>query len=261
MKKILLLITVLILFYSISFTQQIGPGAPTIPTDLDVDGRISSGTLIVTSANDTDPIDVSGVNVLLANSTGGDVNIVGFSGGVDGQIINIVRIAWASNTVTVSNGASAGQDIFLNKLANETLGVGVPGGWTLVCNGTSWYEANHEFITPITSTAVPKLLTAPEMRGGTIVVTAATEVELPDMCDSASGVSVTVVASAGHVVEIAVVAAEDTINYQGLALGADDELDSGGTAFESVTLKCLATNNWYAIATLGAWVDGGPADD
>lgn len=113
----------------------------------------------------------------------------------------------------------------------------------------------------VTTLAGSRLLTAAELSGGSIIATGAHEAELPAAsCDSATGAKFTITASAGNKIEIAVEGAEDTINIEGAALGADDELDSAGGAFDSVTIECLATNNWYVTAEQGVWVDGGVAD-
>jgi hypothetical protein len=98
-----------------------------------------------------------------------------------------------------------------------------------------------------------------------ILQTVAGEVELPDVCDSATMQWLLVfVRDASETVEIAVAGGEDTIVYPGETLGADDELDSPGGATDEgtwVSLICMETNKWYVLGNRGTWTDGGPADD
>lgn len=106
-------------------------------------GRLVSGTLTTAVAGPTDNLDVSGVNTVFIDCSGGDVIIGGFVGGVDGQTLSIVRLCAAANNATLEhNEAHAFQKIFLHVGLDETL-TGEYGGWTLVCNGTSWFDASH----------------------------------------------------------------------------------------------------------------------
>ena len=83
-----------------------------------------------------------------------------------------------------------------------------------------------------------------------------------DGCDGVPdyGNWVTLTAEDAAALSLTVSGPEDTINYSGLALDADDELDSAGNIGDSVTVECLTANNWYATRTLGPWADGGVAD-
>ena len=99
----------------------------------------------------------------------------------------------------------------------------------------------------------------------TLATAGATDFDIPDACDVASGDWVTVVVQdASTVIEIGVLGAEDTMNVGGLGLDADDELDSPTSATtnegSSITLTCLEANMWYSTAIVGTWADGGAAD-
>lgn len=95
------------------------------------------------------------------------------------------------------------------------------------------------------------------------LATAAADYDLPD-CEAANvgDWHLVIVQDAAETVSITVAndAANDTIVYKGLALGAGDELDSPGAAQDSVRLICMADDTYYAIDNSGAWTDGGPDD-
>jgi hypothetical protein len=102
--------------------------------------------------------------------------------------------------------------------------------------------------------------------GGTLAINTATiatvagDYDLPDdACDSATGNWVVLYVRDAEAVSLTVNDSSDTINYYGLSLGANDELDSPGpgTALASVAVVCFETNNWYATSSMGAWTDGG----
>ncbi|GAH18479.1 unnamed protein product, partial [marine sediment metagenome] len=59
------------------------------------------------------------------------------------QRLFIARLCAAANDITLMhNDGSSVQRIFLHKGLDETL-TGVYGGWTLVCNGTNWFDLSH----------------------------------------------------------------------------------------------------------------------
>ena len=104
-------------------------------------------------------------------------------------------------------------------------------------------------------------LTASQARGNAMIMTGAGDVDLPDTCDSATGANVLVfVRDASETVSLTVQDTSDTIIYPGLSLGANDELDSPGTAGDWVSVVCMETNKWYVVGNRGAWTDGGVAD-
>jgi len=53
---------------------------------------LSSGTLTHSAVGPTDNLDVSGVNTVFMDCSGGNVTIGGFVGGVNGQVLHIVRL-------------------------------------------------------------------------------------------------------------------------------------------------------------------------
>ena len=97
-------------------------------------------------------------------------------------------------------------------------------------------------------------------------VSAACEVTLPDVCDSATGTWVMLIIKDDS--EKLEVALTDTSNdvftlMDGTALTAGDELDSDSSADSGgdfVYVMCTATNIWRLLAENGAWSDGGVAD-
>jgi len=115
-------------------------GDMTVGQSLSVSGAISSATLAITTANDGDSIDVSGVNTLFVDGTGGDITISGFVNGVNGQYLAVVRIN-TTNDMLVEHDNSAQQDIMLHVGANVT--ITDFGGFYLVCNGTDWFDVSH----------------------------------------------------------------------------------------------------------------------
>jgi len=109
--------------------------------DVLVKARISSGTATITASSDT--TSVSGINTLFITCAGGNVVIGGFTGGIDGQILHVIRKCATGNDVTLEHveGVSD-QDIYLHVGADETLN-GEYGGWILVCDGSDWYDCSH----------------------------------------------------------------------------------------------------------------------
>lgn len=115
----------------------------------------------------------------------------------------------------------------------------------------------------VTTTGAERVLTAAELGGGIVLVTAAVEVQLPDVCDSATGAYVTIVqADASEVIQIAVTDTSDDMYLDGVALGANQEIDSAGAAQEDdyITLYCREANEWHQLDKTGTFVDGGAAD-
>lgn len=112
-----------------------------------------------------------------------------------------------------------------------------------------------------TITSLPHTVTTAEANGGFLLVTAAGDVDLPDVCDSATGANILVyVRDAAETVSVAVGDTSDDIVFQGTAIGANSELDSPGNAGDFVALVCAATNIWYVIGSSGTWTDGGTVD-
>lgn len=118
-------------------------GTLMIDEDVIVTKKIASGTLTHALVGPTDNLDVSDVNTVFVDCSANAVTIGGFTGGVNGQTLDIVKTCDAANDVTLEhNEAHAFQKIFLHVGLDETLRSEY-GGWSLKCNGTSWYDISH----------------------------------------------------------------------------------------------------------------------
>jgi hypothetical protein len=96
-------------------------------------------TVTISATGPTDSIDVSDCKILYVDSSSNNVTISGFANGVADQILQVVRIS-SSNSVILQHNNSASQDLMLWGAANKTLST--IGGWTLVCDGTDWWEVS-----------------------------------------------------------------------------------------------------------------------
>lgn len=104
---------------------------------------LATGTLTHSALGPTDDLDVSSVNTVFIDCSLNDVTIGAFLGGVNGQVLQIVKLCAAVNNVTLEhNEGTLNQNIFLHAGLDETL-TGEYGGWTLVCNGSDWYDISH----------------------------------------------------------------------------------------------------------------------
>ena len=120
----------------------IGLTAPT--TKLDVEGTVSYKHTAFSTTGPTDSIDVSDTTVLEVDTSSNNVTIGGFSGGVQGQVLYIVKTD-TTNFIQLehneSPAAGSHQKIFLTSGADERV-VGY-GGYTLYCNGTNWFSLSN----------------------------------------------------------------------------------------------------------------------
>jgi hypothetical protein len=82
-----------------------------------------------------------------------------------------------------------------------------------------------------------------------------------DSCDAATGNWLTVIANAAHVASIESL---DTIDQfylsDGTGIGANEELDTAGGAWDSCTVMCVATNTWLVVGERDTCADGGAKD-
>ena len=108
--------------------------------NLEMSGAIQANSLTVTNATDGDAVNASAVNVMFIDSTG-DVTIGGFTDGVAGQMLHIAVIDTTGTTTLEYAESTGNQDIYLSAGGDEAE-TGY-GGWTLLCNGTHWYESNR----------------------------------------------------------------------------------------------------------------------
>jgi len=116
-----------------------GIGVTNPHSKLEVNGAISSAQKTCSSSSDA--FDVTGVNSVLVNTSGGNVVLGGLSGGVVGQKLVITHHTLGNSVTLEANEAEGTQKFMIVDNSDETLSS--YGGWTLVCDGTNWYECNH----------------------------------------------------------------------------------------------------------------------
>jgi hypothetical protein len=101
--------------------QNVGIGDANPNSELEVNGRIVSATKYIDASSDNE--DVSGVNVLLCNTSSGTITLGGLSGGVNCQILHIVNTG-SGDLIFEYNEASGTQKFVMNPP-----GVDLSVGW------------------------------------------------------------------------------------------------------------------------------------
>jgi len=109
--------------------------------NLKVAKKISSATATFSTEGPTDNVDVSGVNTLFVDTSSNDVTIGGFAGGVAGQYLHVVHHKIGNDCKLEHLEGGGSQDLYLHDASDETLDS--YGGWTLVCDGSDWYDVSH----------------------------------------------------------------------------------------------------------------------
>ena len=104
---------------------------------------VSSATATITASGPTDNFDVTTANVVFMDTSSNNVTLGGFTGGVAGQVVQVVITDVSNNGVVEHNEGHAYQKIYLNGKADTTLTTQY-GGWTLVCNGSHWFEVDRK---------------------------------------------------------------------------------------------------------------------
>lgn len=120
--------------------KQWEPWGPIVSTEIP---PVSTTRTFSTGPAAQDDVDVSNVNILFLDCSGNDITIEAFIGGINGQVLHIVRLCASANDITLEhNKLTANQNIFLHRGLDETL-TGEFGGWNLACNGDDWYDCSH----------------------------------------------------------------------------------------------------------------------
>jgi len=108
---------------------------------VNLQGAISYKHSTHSTAGPTNNVDVAGVSVLRVNTISNNVTIGGFTGGIEGQILHIVKTS-TNNFLQLEHTEGGGsQDIYLTTGADERV-VGY-GGYTLYCNGSHWFSLSN----------------------------------------------------------------------------------------------------------------------
>lgn len=120
-------------------------GIVTVDVDnarVNINGVLALTTKIITPGTYNN-MDISDVNILFLNCAANPIVLQGFTGGVIGQYLKIARISNAAqNTTLVHAHIPATQKLLLHAGMDETMN-GEFGGWTLLCEGSHWYDVSH----------------------------------------------------------------------------------------------------------------------
>jgi len=119
--------------------------------------------------------------------------------------------------------------------------------------GGNFYFATIQAAMKVIPDADGITLTAAQMNA-VIVVTNAGEVQIPaGLCDTVSGIWVTVKQTGAYAVDIAVLDADDDIYMtDGTKVeGTTNELQTAGAAGNQITLMCIAVNEWWVTGEIG----------
>jgi hypothetical protein len=129
---------------STSNTIQLGN---TNVTDVKTSGTLTAGGLVLKTANidqtNANNYNVTGIGILFINLGSGDMDINGFSGGVIGQVVQLVSTNNLNrNAFRLMHENSQGTQKFSNPINGPFTNLIVPGGITIVFDGTYWRPLN-----------------------------------------------------------------------------------------------------------------------
>jgi len=123
---------------------NIGVNTSSPDTGLDVNGSVSYKITNFSTVGPTDSYSATNLCILRVDTSSNNVTIGGFSNGVAGQVIHIVKHD-TTNFVQLEHNESPAvgshQKIYLTSGADERV-VGY-GGWTLICDGSHWYSVSN----------------------------------------------------------------------------------------------------------------------
>jgi hypothetical protein len=109
--------------------------------------------------------------------------------------------------------------------------------------------------TDVTTAAGPVTVASADMNT-ILVMTGAGDVTLPDVCDSATGETLTVVANAAHIASIESADAGDQfVTTNGTKNAVNRELDTAGGEYDYCKVVCVETNVWMVMDEIGTCVD------
>lgn len=103
----------------------------------EIGGKRHTNFAVLTVSADLTSQQVSYVETLNVDTTGGTININSLTGGSAGQKISIIKPV-AANTISVKNNGTGTQKIFTSTGSDVSLSGNQ--GMTLVCDGTNWYQ-------------------------------------------------------------------------------------------------------------------------
>lgn len=112
-------------------------------SDLGVTVAKHRTALDVTATGPIDNLNVAGKSILLCDTSSNNITIGGLVGGVEGQLLSVVKTS-TSNRLTIENAeGTPNQNIYLNSNSDENIHQNEYGGWLLVCDGFNWYSTNQ----------------------------------------------------------------------------------------------------------------------
>jgi len=122
------------LFKIDSGNKRVGIGLSAPTTTLDVEGTVSYKHVAVTASSDA--VDVSGATVVECTPSG-NISIGGFSGGVQGQVIHVLKVDSGFGRVFLEHNESTGTQKIFTSAATD-IAIIQKGGVTLYCTGSEW---------------------------------------------------------------------------------------------------------------------------